>query len=148
MNSHFLRIWEQIINKSVDNLKKTEIELLIEEQKIQKEKLANIESTLKSIEISLSNINKWFSNKSIASWKPSNSLHLHWTLLFQGILFLLDFIQIPDHEANIVVEMGREVNCASQLLRPLALVCPCFGLPLHWFVHFSCKFHRRPKQCT
>lgn len=58
MNSHFLRIWEQIINKSVDNLKKTEIELLIEEQKIQKEKLANIESTLKSIEISLSNINK------------------------------------------------------------------------------------------
>ena len=66
MNSHFLRIWEQIINKSVDNLKKTEIELLIEEQKIQKEKLANIESTLKSIEISLSNINKWFSNKLIA----------------------------------------------------------------------------------
>ena len=58
MNSHFLRIWEQIINKSVDNLKKTEIELLIEEQKVQKEKLANIESTLKSIEISLSNINK------------------------------------------------------------------------------------------
>ena len=58
MNSHFLRIWEQIINKSVDNLKKTEIELLIEEQKIQKEKLANIESTLKSIEISLSNIYK------------------------------------------------------------------------------------------
>ena len=51
----FPRIWEQIINKSVDNLKKTEIELLIEEQKAQKEKLTNIESTLKAIEISLSN---------------------------------------------------------------------------------------------
>ena len=51
----FLRIWEQIINKSVDNLKKTEIELLIEEQKAQKEKLTNIESTLKAIENSLSN---------------------------------------------------------------------------------------------
>ena len=51
-----VRIWEQIINKSVDNLKKTEIELLIEEQRAQKEKLANIESTLKAIEISLGNM--------------------------------------------------------------------------------------------
>ena len=42
--------------KSVDNLKKTEIELLVEEQKTQKEKLANIESTLKAIEISLGNM--------------------------------------------------------------------------------------------
>ena len=47
------RIWEQIINKSVDNLKKTEIEQLLEEQKNQKERLANIEAVLKSIETSL-----------------------------------------------------------------------------------------------
>jgi len=47
------RIWEQIINKSVDNLKKTEFQLLIEEQKAQKERLANIESALKAIEANL-----------------------------------------------------------------------------------------------
>ena len=49
----FSRIWEQIINKSVDNLKKTEFQLLIEEQKAQKERLANIESALKAIEANL-----------------------------------------------------------------------------------------------
>ena len=49
----FSRIWEQIINKSVDNLKKTEFQLLIEEQKAQKERLANIESALKAIEENL-----------------------------------------------------------------------------------------------
>ena len=51
----FSRIWEQIINKSVDNLKKTEFQLLIEEQKAQKERLANIESALKAIEANLIN---------------------------------------------------------------------------------------------
>ena len=49
----FSRIWEQIINKSVDNLKKTEFQLLIEEQKAQKERLVNIESALKAIEANL-----------------------------------------------------------------------------------------------
>ena len=49
----YSRIWEQIINKSVDNLKKTEFQLLIEEQKAQKERLANIESALKAIEANL-----------------------------------------------------------------------------------------------
>ena len=52
-NHPFSRIWEQIINKSVDNLKKTEFQLLIEEQKAQKERLANIESALKAIEANL-----------------------------------------------------------------------------------------------
>ena len=49
-NFETLRIWEQIVNKSVESLKKTELEQLLEEQRSQKERLAGIESVLLAIQ--------------------------------------------------------------------------------------------------
>ena len=57
-NLKTLRIWEQIVNKSVESLKKTELEQLLEEQRSQAERLAGIESVLLNIQDKL-NTDKW-----------------------------------------------------------------------------------------